>query len=69
MKRLLTTFLSIVFSASVITCTLPVCHASEPVSNTCADSDQENSDPGDFTMPMDAINSTGDAQQFKKNIV
>lgn len=66
MKRLLTTFLSIVFSASVITCTLPVCHASEPVSDTYADSDQENSvsvvDPSDSTMPMDAVNSTGDAQ-------
>ena len=66
MKRFLTTFLSIVFSASIITCTLPVCHASEPVADTCADSDQENSvsvvDPGDSTMPMDAINHTGDAQ-------
>ena len=64
MKRLFATVLSVVFSAFIITCTLPTCFASES-SGTGLDSNQESSisvaDPNKSVMTMDAINSTGDA--------
>ena len=64
MKRLFATVLSVVFSAFIITYTLPTCFASES-SGTGLDPNQESSisevNPNYSVMPMDAINHTGDA--------